>query len=384
MLQLKKIAPISLVFVLSLLVQNVFAQRHHHNSIDKLKTQIELSPEQESELQAIEDKYQSQIQALKDNTKERGENREAIKALKEEQRTEVIAILTPEQKDVLKESRAKRRAEHREKRTQIDKEGMKAELKTYRQQNIKPVIGAQRAKLETQLSDTDQATIASLRPVYETMKSVRTKKKDRNHAEKRPTREEKEAQRQQFEEKYANEIATLKALVEKYSPQINALRDEIEPQIEKWSIDTKAIIKKHLSDAGIEHPHARKKGHHHNKRDDKAEKVLQGERAKMQFLLLNPVNQNKITNEEASTTLSVYPNPLVGSGQVKYNVQNAGNIRLELRDESGNLTRVLVNDYRKEGTYTVDIDAKNINTGTYYLLITDHQGTTSKALVVTQ
>lgn len=282
MFQLKNFIKVSFLLLLTLFVQDTFAQRGQRGDIvERLKKHIELTAEQETELNVITEKYRSRIDALREDAAEPGANREQIKQLHQAQRAEVNKVLTAEQEVILREKKANHRADRKAKWSQVDKKGLRAELEKYREEQIKPVLAAQRVQLETKISPTDRATLAQLRTVLGEAKGER--KANRAQGQ-RPTREERATQRQAFETKYAAEIATLKSLTQKYDADLEQIRTAIQPQVEQWKKDTQAITKKYLADAEIEN------GRHGKRKHKKIGEALRGEKAKGRFLLMEPAS----------------------------------------------------------------------------------------------
>ena len=282
MLRLKNIATVSLLFLITLFAQDALAQRGQRGDmVERLKQEIELTAEQETEIRAIAEKYQVRVAELRNSSTERGANREAIKELRQAQRADIQKVLTPAQVATLEEKRGANRAERKEKWSKVDKKGLKSELKAYREQNIKPVLAAQRVQLETKITPTDRATLAELRTVLGEAKAER--KADRKKGQ-RPTKEERAAKRAAFETKYANEIATLKSLTQKYDAELEQIRTTIQAQVDQWKKDTRAITKKYLAEADIEDGRQGKRKH------KKMGETLQGEKAKSRFLLMEPAS----------------------------------------------------------------------------------------------
>ena len=276
MLQLKNIISVSFVFLFALFAQDAFAQRGQHGDIvEHLKNHLELTAEQETELNAIAEKYNTRIKELRTDANGSGENREKIKELRHAQRAEVNKVLTAEQEAILKEKRMANRANHQK----GEHQAMRAEMKKYREENVKPVFAAQLVQLESKISAADRATLAELRVIFAKEKQPHTANGKKGE---RPNREERATQRDAFETKYAKEIATLKSLTEKYDAELENIRVALQPQAEQWKKDMQAISQKHLTDAEGKKGHGGKKGHHEKST------ALQGKKAKSHFLLMDP------------------------------------------------------------------------------------------------
>jgi uncharacterized protein (DUF1501 family) len=85
-----------------------------------------------------------------------------------------------------------------------------------------------------------------------------------------------------------------------------------------------------------------------------------------------------------------YPNPFNPATVIKYTIAGArdrglgvSNVRLVIYDLLGREVTVLVDEYRSPGTYTVQLDATNLSSGTYlYRLTAGSQSITKKMTVV--
>lgn len=381
---LKKASFLGALLLGLLMTQNTYAQKGHRGAgLEKLKVELNLTEQQAADWQAITDKYQTQIQALKKSSTEKGANREEIRSLYQIQRQEVIALLNPEQLAILKAKKEERRAVRKERWKNIDKKAMKAELEAYKEQNITPILLEQRAKLETELSATDKASIANLRNVFAEMKAEKKALRKKYKQEgKRPSREEMQQIKAEMKEKYADEKATLTALAEKYATSLNILKEEIAPQIKQWKKESQEITEKYMShdeklNQGDKGEHRGRKGH-----GGKWGKYLQSKKAIHHFILLDPMQSTVKSTGIATTNISIYPNPAINNSKIDYEVKDAGNIKIELCDENGSVIKVLLNEYKDVGTYTLNASLSNLRDGIYYYILTDTQGIVTKKLAL--
>ncbi|MEL7118704.1 MAG: T9SS type A sorting domain-containing protein [Bacteroidota bacterium] len=367
-------------------------RRQGGDRIEMLTQQLNLTDDQVAQIQALETDFKTKMKALRDQDFESQEDRKtAFQALRAEQETAFNNILTEEQQAELsalkserKERFQKRMGERKARMENVDREAMHKELKAYHDENVLPTLLTQRAKLESKISVEDQELITELRGQKAEMTGERGTKGQRGA--KRGERKGKKELTEEDKEKRAE----VKALLEKYADDIKALHAEIETQQAQWTEDIKAIRAKYIpeSEEGRE---MKKRGK--GKKEGKGEKMRKGKREggmkALHFLLLDPNAPN--TSEfqrqsiSPSTTLNsirTYPNPATELTTVEYNIKQAGEIIIELRNNQGKVEQTLLNAYQDLGTYTLDVNTANLRSGTYYITIIDQKGQTTQQLII--
>ena len=368
---------------------------HRGPALEQFAEELGITDEQKAELKTLQEAHRSEMKALMEKEFESPEaRREAMKKLRDTQHGAVEAVLTEAQLEKLEALRA----EAQEKRQEMREENagkhkaMRKEMKTYRETEILPVLREQRAKLETQLSPEDKATIATLRAKRAAQMQVR---------QDRPADPEKRGQRPELTDaqkaEWKADHEKVKALLEKYDSQITALMEEINKEREGWQEHNSEIAKKYA-------PEQWKEGRMHNRPAMKEEKADGEKRAarpgkegmghppqgsgrgmgKASFLLMDP---NAGTSPAAMAPadfaeLRVFPNPSASRNTVAYELKEAGHYRVELRDKDGLVLQVLSNQYREAGDYREEIDLSAYAAGTYYVSIVGAEGVVSKKLVI--
>jgi hypothetical protein len=78
-----------------------------------------------------------------------------------------------------------------------------------------------------------------------------------------------------------------------------------------------------------------------------------------------------------------YPNPFNPSTTISYQLPKAGNVKLVVYDILGREVKVLVNEYKKAGTYNITFDGSSLASGLYFYRLTagDFSGTKKMVLV---
>ncbi|WP_282777380.1 Spy/CpxP family protein refolding chaperone [Phaeodactylibacter xiamenensis] len=230
-------------------------QSHHRGgngspfkAIEELKEELQLTPEQEK---AIEELKKETRNAQKEaRNAERTRKQSMHQALK----SELDAILTPAQTQILEAHHEAKKAEAK---------AMRDEMREYHEQNVAPVLLEQRKKLELKISDEDKATLARIRTERQ---GSRPHKADGHKAASRPNGDE------------------LSALVQKYDEEISMLMEEIKPKREQWEKDMKTMSEANRPER--KGKQGMKKGAHRPKPDFQ----------KVRFLLMDPAKGPEFDN----------------------------------------------------------------------------------------
>ncbi len=368
-----------------LISASIFAQaskqRHARNELHQFKSELNLTSEQEQAIQKINEEYKVKLKALRDADMETSDRRTQLIALREAHQANLSDVLTEEQKTQLTELREEAQQTRKDRAASIDKEGLRKELKTYRENTIQPTLQTQRAKLETKISTEDKEAIEKLRADFHSV--GKRMKERRQKGEKRHFKGFTEEEKAKHEQ--------LGSLIEKYDSDINNLMEEIEPQTKQWREETREIYSKYM-------PERPQRSEDRQRRMKRAEGErgqkgkMKGRRAEMRsfiskghFLLLDPNSDNTNNLEVISLNeMRSYPNPAVGINTLQYTIKQAGQIRIELRDRQGQVLKVLVDDFQDLGSYNMDVDISQLKTGVYYYTIIDGQGQRTERLVITK
>lgn len=356
--------------------------------VEKLKTELQLTDQQVQQIEELTAEQRTQMKQLRDTEFESPEaRREAMKALQGDYRDGLADILTPEQQTKMKALQEGQRAKKQERAAQF-KENRKLtrdEIKSYREENVIPVLQAQRAKLESKISAEDKALISELRA-----KHAQRPKRLEN-----PSIEEQKAAKAQFEANKEERQAhkeQIKALLKTYETDIDALYAEIEPQIEEWKSEMKEIAaenrpadaKKRQHKKDLAEGKKQGKGGQKARMGERGEKRDPGLISKAAFLLLDPnaPATSTPTMQQAVTEIKVFPNPTFNQNTLSYTVKEAGHLRIELHNESGRLMEVLFEGNKDAGEYQLDVDMSKLRNGVYYYTVMDQKGKQSHKVIV--
>lgn len=380
--------------VLSLLVVfvtigNLLAQHGHRKPAmeltEEMKTELGLTAEQATSLDQLHQETKAAMTALHERTDlDHDGKRAAAREIHQATKDRVAEILTEEQLASLKAMHTAQREERRELMESVDHKAMRAELREYKKTVIAPVMRAQRLTLEETLSKEDQESLTTIRA---TLKAARAAAKaehherkaeqgvqgkareGRHHAQGRHHRPHHGQKLHRLEERHPAEFAALKAMVDKYDTDITDLLEEVKPQQEEWKAAQKAIMERYIP-ADLQRDHAARP-HHRQGEEEHAERAELAR--KVHFLLQDP---NKEGEEDQTETqlverfvASTYPNPTTNTTILTFELPAATTMRIDLRDENGNLVKNISQEQFNAGQHKITVDLADVQNGTYYLTL---------------
>lgn len=257
--------------------------------------------------------------------------------------------------------------------------GTRGEVKAYYEQNVLPVLHQQRQKLEQQLATADKAQLAIYRAQLQELKQRGKilRESTRPAGVPQGTRPElTEAQKQQLQQLHTETrgiMLNVAQMAQKYSPDINKLAQEVQPQKEKWTTDMKALLEKNSTP---EQKEKRAAWAGKSPRHNGASRFFKP----ATFLLLDPNAPVKTERDLGSTSL--YPNPVVATSQLDYDVKKTGPVTIELLDGRGNTVRTLAQEAKQDkGQHSVQVSLADLPAGTYFYKITTKSGAETRRFV---
>ena len=372
-----------------LLSITTFAQRPGHggghHGPERLLQQLDLTEQQRTQLQTLRAEQRAKMEAFRQKEFATPEARHtAMRTLRQEGKAALESILTEAQTAKLNELQAQRRAE----RPKVDRKALREDVRTYRKDNIRPVMVEQRAKLEPLLSAEDKALIATLRPKAKQAKrelreGMRQLKETSRATGERPDRSQLHAQRKALEAKYADEIEQVQDLVTKYESDIDRLLAEVADEKAEWKDELRDIVQEHRGERhqgrGHRRPHAegtRPHGGKHGRRPGMER--LQ----KAHFLLMKPSPNPGSIPAPGTSGIGISPNPATADVSVRYELVADGPVQLTLQNAEGKQLRILLNGIQTAGTQRHRFDVSDLPGGVYYLVIRQGSETRTERFVV--
>jgi hypothetical protein len=91
--------------------------------------------------------------------------------------------------------------------------------------------------------------------------------------------------------------------------------------------------------------------------------------------------------KESSTDafqFSVSPNPIAKTAEIKYQIAEEGNVKIELFDITGKLIKTIVNENQSKGSHLISFDKSSLSAGNYFFTISNGSGTDTKKIVIVE
>ncbi len=110
--------------------------------------------------------------------------------------------------------------------------------------------------------------------------------------------------------------------------------------------------------------------------DDATKSVLQSIWTLPAGLMSNITTMAKIED------IAIYPNPTKGEANLKFDLQEAGNVRITLMDYTGKVINEIANEEMSLGNHNVTISTSNIAAGNYIVLLSTENGSRAERITV--
>jgi len=358
------------VFILSI-QSSVLSQRGNNGNNGKigyLKTELGLSDAQAEELENIFEELKNDSETTSREEKKKVMDEAIAEVLTEDQLIKFEELKSNGKRSYAKRGKGGKRGKGMRKGVSKDEETLNR-------------LKEMRTELDESISEEDKILIDELRQAFA----------ERKEEEKNEIKEERKASK----EIAKADIKELKGIAEKYESEIKdifeknkeffdqkkaEIKEEWKEKKEEWKEKEKERMEGRRNNRGNKENKVERK---HPQRDHAKSKG--GHLAKgAKFLLLDP-DALKSDAKEIITdfnTISVSPNPASVMTNVTYEVKNAGQVRVEIRDESGRIYDVLVNETLEAGTYTKAIETSKYQDKTYYISITDSKSIKTEKLLI--
>jgi hypothetical protein len=80
--------------------------------------------------------------------------------------------------------------------------------------------------------------------------------------------------------------------------------------------------------------------------------------------------------------LQNYPNPFNPATSIKYEIPEAGNVKLKVYNSLGSEVAYLVNEHKEAGRYNLEFNASKLSSGIYFYVLEANQFTSVKKMIL--
>ena len=276
------------------------------------------------------------------------------------------------------------------------------EVKAYLQEQVLPIVEAQRAKLDIELSDQELAEVEDIRlglqalkeekeGLRESFKAIR----ETHEGEGRPNIPDELRETMKELGKSQRKLMTRAwAVVDANEAEVEALLEELEPQAEQWREDIHALVKANKPE-GERPGRGRNRGEIGERRPQRPGRGGFGGRRgpgmggpggmmgkwhhPVAFLLFDA---SLMEGEMEGAGLNVFPNPSSTKNTLEYAVEQAGEVEINLLDKNGNTLRRLLSTPKEAGSYSLSVDLTDLGPGVYFYQIQTKSGVKTQKILV--
>lgn len=93
------------------------------------------------------------------------------------------------------------------------------------------------------------------------------------------------------------------------------------------------------------------------------------------------VSTNIIENQNAITSVSVYPNPIQTNSQISYYLKERSSVRINISDIAGRSMKIIDSGVEQEGWNSLPVDMGDLNSGIYLLHIETNKESVTKKII---
>lgn len=81
---------------------------------------------------------------------------------------------------------------------------------------------------------------------------------------------------------------------------------------------------------------------------------------------------------------SVSPNPIAKTAEIKYQIAETGNVKIEMFDITGKMVKTIVNENQSKGPHSITFDKSSFSAGNYFFTISNGSATETKKIVIVE
>ena len=81
---------------------------------------------------------------------------------------------------------------------------------------------------------------------------------------------------------------------------------------------------------------------------------------------------------------TISPNPIAKTAEIKYQIAETGNVKIEMFDITGKMIKTIVNENQSKGPHVINFDKSSFSAGNYFFTISNGSGTETKKVVIVE
>ena len=89
-------------------------------------------------------------------------------------------------------------------------------------------------------------------------------------------------------------------------------------------------------------------------------------------------------SEKNKLHLSVFPNPIGKSAEIKYETTVEGNVLIQLYDVTGQIVKTIADENQAAGKHSITLDKSTNSAGNYFLKVNTANGVETKKIVIAE
>ncbi len=236
-------------------------------------------------------------------------------------------------------------------------------IRDYIMKNVMPVIREERNQLDEKLSAHEQEVIETARKQLKDLREENRASRRGVRGAGRPLTDEQREALKLGAEKRKEILTPVKAIADARLSDMQEINARLESKKEAWKQDIKVLREQNQNEDNRRHKRldkGRRGMEHHD--------VFGRWNNPVNFLLMDPNQPVRPHRPQGSPGATVFPNPATHEVTLKYNTEHAGEVRIQVLDEGGDIV------HQKEtresgGNHSYTLNVSDWKPGLYYYKI---------------
>lgn len=96
----------------------------------------------------------------------------------------------------------------------------------------------------------------------------------------------------------------------------------------------------------------------------------------------DPIIEPHVKTTRLAQILNAFPNPVANQLTIEYTMKQAGYANVKIVDIDGRTVKILVNNYKQQGSYNIGIETSTLNPGAYMVIFNTSYGAGEQKLIL--